>query len=178
MLLQTERLCCRAVRSSDADRLFGIYGDPATNVFNPAGPYTDIYQAMSVLKEWMTHWTEKGFGNWAISLRSEPEKIIGFGGINIRCCAGLLINNLGYRFATETWGKGVATEFSRAAIHYGFNELNLDEISAVVRANHFASLNVLQKSGMVFSKEVQDVENAPPSLLFSLTRDKWRKSVR
>ncbi|MEM6160179.1 GNAT family N-acetyltransferase [Erwinia sp. P6884] len=177
MPLQTERLCCRAVRPSDVETLFTIYGDPATNVFNPAGPYTDSHQAASVLKQWMAHWTERGCGNWAISLHSEPGKIIGFGGISVRRCAGSLINNLGYRFATQAWGKGVATEFSQAAIHYGFNDLRLDDISAVVRPNHFASQNVLLKSGMSFSKEVHDVENAPPSLLFTLTRDEWSKNA-
>ncbi|MCD8672342.1 GNAT family N-acetyltransferase, partial [Klebsiella pneumoniae] len=36
------RLYLRRVNASDIDDLFRIYGDPATNTFNPAGPYPDI----------------------------------------------------------------------------------------------------------------------------------------
>lgn len=36
---QSERLTLRPVTKSDVDDLFRIYGDPATDTFNPAGPY-------------------------------------------------------------------------------------------------------------------------------------------
>ncbi|HGY3899768.1 TPA: GNAT family N-acetyltransferase, partial [Klebsiella aerogenes] len=39
MQLQSTRLYLRPVTKFDLDDLFRIYGDPATNTFNPAGPY-------------------------------------------------------------------------------------------------------------------------------------------
>lgn len=178
MWLETERLYLRAIKADDLDALFSIYGDPATNLFNPAGPYPDINKASAVLAERLAHWEEHGFGIWAISLRTGPEKIIGFGGLSLMHCAGLPINNLGYRFATEAWGKGLATEFSVAAVKYGFTVLKLAEISAVVRAHHLASQKVLLKSGLRYTKEVCDVENAPASLLFTLSAEQWRNNLK
>lgn len=171
--LQSTRLYLRPVTKSDLDDLFRIYGDPATNTFNPAGPYPDIHHAQTVLAHWINHWETHGFGNWAISLKDSSEKIIGFGGLRIRSYADIVINNLGYRFATEAWGKGLATEFSKNSVQYGFCKLNLSEISAVVRANHLASRKVLKKTGFQYIKEIYDVKDAPPSLIFSLKQSEW-----
>lgn len=176
MRVETKRLCLRPVMASDADDLFKIYGDPATNLFNPAGPYPDIHHAKTVLNRWLTHWENNGFGNWAISLRTNPENIIGFGGLSILSYADMSINNLGYRFAEEVWGKGLATEFSECAVRYGFIDIKLTEISAVVRGNHLASQKVLQKTGLKYIRDIDDVKDAPPSLLYSLTRDDWLRN--
>lgn len=170
----TLRLHLRPVMASDAADLFKIYGDPATNTFNPSGPYPDIHHATTVLNRWLGHWEEHGFGNWAISLHESPQRIIGFGGLSILRYADIAINNLGYRFATEAWGKGLATEFCAWAINYGFEDIMLPEISAVVRANHLASRKVLEKTGLKYLRDIDDVKGAAPSLLYSLTRDKWR----
>lgn len=132
MRLTTSRLLLRPVSTLDADNLFRIYGDPATNTFNPAGPYPNIDHARDVLARWLKHWEDYGFGDWAISLKDNSERIIGFGGISIRTYADTPMNNLGYRFSTESWGKGLATELANYAVNYGFNELKLPEISATV----------------------------------------------
>lgn len=174
MPAHSERLTMRPVTASDVEDLFRIYGDPATNTFNPAGPYPDISHAKAVLNRWLTHWEEKAFGLWAISLNETPDKIMGFGGLSVSTYAAITVNNLGYRFATEAWGKGLATEFSRYAVDYGFEQLQLDMISAVVRGDHLASQKVLLKAGLKYVEEIYDVENAPPSRLYSLTLDEWR----
>jgi ribosomal-protein-alanine N-acetyltransferase len=171
--IETHRLRLRPVMAEDVADLYRIYGDPATNTFNPAGPYPDIDYASTVLQRWLAHWHDRGFGNWAISARDAPKKIIGFGGLTIRRYNDVILNNLGYRFATEAWGKGLATDLATSAVRYGFEAIKLTEISAVVRANHLASRKVLEKAGLRFINEIADIENAPPSLLYSLTLSEW-----
>ncbi len=124
-----------------------------------------------VMNRWLDHWQTHSFGNWAISPLTNPEKIIGFGGLGIRNYDDIVINNLGYRLSTEAWGKGLATEFAIYAIKFGFDVIKLTEISAVVRENHLASQKVLQKSGLRYVKEIHDVKDAPPSLLYSISVD-------
>ncbi len=167
------RLFIRPVTPADVDDLFRIYGDPATNTFNPAGPHPDIHHSWDVLSRAISHWESHGFGSWAILLRDHPDRVVGFGGLSIRKFADITINNLGYRFSTDSLGKGLATEFANYAVGYGFNELTLPEISAVVRANHLASQKVLLKAGLRHIRDIHDVENAPASMLFSLKRDEW-----
>lgn len=169
------RLFLRRVTPSDADDLFRIYGDPATNTFNPAGPYSDIHYSRDVLSRSISHWELYGFGSWAISLRDNPDKIIGFGGLSIRRVVDITINNLGYRFFRDCWGNGLATEFANYAVCYGFEEIKLAEISAVVRANHLASQKVLINAGLRHTRDIYDVENAPASMLFTLSQDEWNQ---
>lgn len=177
MQVETNRLCFRPVLASDLAALYNIYGDPATNTYNPAGPYPDIDHAKTVLTRWLTHWDNFGFGNWALTLLEHPENIIGFGGLSIARYEGIVINNLGYRLSTDAWGKGLATEFATGALRYGFESVKLTEISAVVRENHLASRNVLEKAGLRHISHIYDVKDAPPSFLYSLTLDEWmRKS--
>lgn len=176
MRLTTSRLLLRPVSALDAGDLFRIYGDPATNTFNPAGPYPDIDHTHQVLGRWLKHWEDHGFGNWAISLKSNPKRIIGFAGLSISTYADILINNLGYRFSVESWGKGLATEFAVYAVNYGFYELKLPEISAVVRTDHKASQKVLINAGLGHIRDIQDVADAPVSMLFTLTHSEWNES--
>jgi len=83
------------------------------------------------------------------------------------------MNNLGYRFATEVWGQGLATEFSQYSLRYGFEQLQLNEISAVVRPQHQASQKVLIESGLNYSGGINDIVDAEPSLLFRLSHPDW-----
>ncbi|EOY5423361.1 GNAT family N-acetyltransferase [Cronobacter dublinensis] len=174
MFLQTTRLLLRPVTAADVDDLFLIYGDPATNVFNPAGPYPDRRHAEGVMGRWLAHWQANGFGNWRIALKTAPDETIGFGGLSLSRYADVEINNLGYRFATAAWGQGFATEFALRAVRCGFEILELGEISAVVRGNHLASRKVLTNAGLRYVRDIYDVPDAPPSLLYTLTRDDWR----
>ena len=95
--------------------------------------------------------------------------------LTIRSFADITINNLGYRFSPEAWGKGLATEFANYAVCYGFEEVKLAEISAVVRANHLASQKVLINAGLRHTRDINDVENAPASMLFTLSQDEWNQ---
>lgn len=174
MHLQTARLLLRAMRPSDDKDLFSIYGDPATNTFNPAGPYPDLAHAQKVLADRLASFQRYGYDSWAIATQEAPEIIIGFGGLSVRTYGERIVNNLGYRFATHAWGKGFATELSRFAVDYGFGELGLETISASVRRPHQASIRVLEKTGLRFIDETYDVDNAPPSLFYSINHKAWQ----
>ena len=80
------------------------------------------------------------------------------------------MNNLGYRFAPEAWGKGLATEFALAAVEYAFTILKLEEVVGIVRKNHLVSQKVLLKCGLTLLREIDDVTGAEPSLLYHRLR--------
>ncbi len=55
---------------------------------------------------------------------------------------------LGYRLKKKFWGKGYATEVSRALLLLGFEEYKLDSIFAIALKANTASQNVMKKVGM------------------------------
>ncbi|WP_017475553.1 GNAT family N-acetyltransferase [Pseudomonas sp. PAMC 26793] len=168
--ITTQRLMLRPPTVDDAASVFAIYGDPETNRYNPAGPLTDLDQVKAVLDRWLEHWAEHGFGQWAIVTQETPQRVIGFGGITLYHYNEVERINLGYRFAVSAWGQGYATELARAALQFGFVELDQPQVYGVVRPAHTASIKVLEKIGMRPIDELDDVPGQAPSLVFVATR--------
>lgn len=55
---------------------------------------------------------------------------------------------VGWRFIPEAWGHGYATEGAAAALDYGFNVLNLNEIVAFTAEINQRSRRVMERLGM------------------------------
>ncbi|RON57903.1 GNAT family N-acetyltransferase [Pseudomonas frederiksbergensis] len=162
----TARLILRPPQAEDLPRLFAIYGDPATHQFNPAGPLTELHQAETLLDGWLRHWQDHGYGQWAIARREAPEHVIGFGGIALYNYLDVQRLNLGYRFDTAAWGQGFATELGNAALAFAFDALKAEQVFALVRPSHQASIGVLEKIGMQRFGELDDVPGQPQSLVY------------
>ena len=57
---------------------------------------------------------------------------------------------LGYRLLRSAWGKGYATEGSRALIQKGFAELGVRRVVASTMVVNVASRRVMEKAGLRF----------------------------
>lgn len=167
MLIYTQRLVMRPLTAGDLQSLFDIYGDPATNVYNPAGPFAHLEKAAEVLRIWLQHWADHGFGMWAIALKDAPDTVIGFGGLSYRMYGPDERLNLGYRFAVSAWGKGYATELCLEGLRYAFEELGHPDVYAVVRPQNAPSLRVLEKAGMEKTGTLNDVPGQPHSYVYT-----------
>ena len=160
--LHTERLFLRRPVPSDVPVYFAIFGDPATNLYNPNGPLPDVAAAEAAIATRVAHWEERGCGSWAVSLRERPDEVIGFGGLSYKRFQADEHMNLGYRFATSAWGRGIATELARAAVDIGWRVLGLPAIWAMVDVRHQASRKVLEKVGMTpVEREPFEGDHAP-----------------
>jgi RimJ/RimL family protein N-acetyltransferase len=165
----TSRLILDKPVKEDFKRFYEINADPDTNLFNPSGAM-DLETAEKVFSEIVEHWTENGFGTWSIREKENPGFIIGFGGLADRLYGNDTKLNLGYRFDKKYWGKGYATELAQNAIEFGFYELSKNEIFAIVRPKHLASIKVLEKCNMKLFDELNDVPNAEHSLIYKIEK--------
>lgn len=127
--------------------------------------------AAKTFSQWMQHWTDHGFGPWTVREKEIPEFIIGFGGLDYRLYGNDMRLNVGYRFDKKYWGKGYATELAKRAIVFGFTDLNVPEIYAIVRPKHLVSIKVLEKCQMIFAGELQDVANEANSLMYLIRKN-------
>ncbi|MCJ7934149.1 MAG: GNAT family N-acetyltransferase [Chryseobacterium sp.] len=168
-MIATERLILRKPTKEDFERFFEINHDPQTNIHNPSGPMS-FEKAESTFTRMLDHWEKYSFGGWVIVEKDDPENIIGFGGLSYKLYGEEEKLNLGYRFASEAWGKGYATEFTRKAIDFGLNEDNKEEIFAIVRPSNIASVKVLEKAGMIQIGTLNDVPGQPESLVYKIQK--------
>jgi len=93
--------------------------------------------------------------------------------------AGELEPELGYRLHRFAWGRGYASEGSRALVDHGFRELGVQRVTAETMAVNVASRRVMEKAGLhcvrtfhadwpyrIPGDEHGDVE-------YALTREEW-----
>ena len=153
--LETERLLLRRVAASDIQEIRELRGNPETMKFIPRPLVTTDEEAMEHFKM-INEKIENNSGiNWAITLKGNP-KLIGIIGHyriqpeNHRC-------EIGYMILPQYNGQGIVTEAIKAVLEYGFDDLNMHSIEAVIDPENFASERVLIKNGFV--KEAHILEN-------------------
>jgi RimJ/RimL family protein N-acetyltransferase len=111
----------------------------------------------------IAHWTEHGFGRWAVVANGA---LVGFGGVTVsQEFDGL---NLSYHLHPESWGRGYATELVSQTLSFAFTELHADRVIGLVRNANPASRRVLLKCGFVFEREV--MLHGAATNLYAMTR--------
>lgn len=92
---------------------------------------------------------EHGWGMWAVEHQATAT-FIGFVGLyQTRAAVPCLpCVEIGWRLASEHWGKGYATEAARAVLHFGFTTLQLPEIVAFTAVINQRSQAVMERLGM------------------------------
>jgi ribosomal-protein-alanine N-acetyltransferase len=164
------RLILRKPSEQDVAALFDIFADPRTNTFNPSGAYHQRTEANDTMKRWLAHWERHGFGEWAVVLKLAPAEVIGFGGLSYSMFGKHEKVNLGYKFSTQVWGQGIASEFAETAVHAGFRILHLQEILATVDEKHLASRRVLEKVGLRQIDRIKAPRGVPVNLIYEIRR--------
>ncbi len=148
----TDRLVLRRIVPEDRLAIFQLDNDPEVMRFINGGlevPMTFIDD--NIMPLFLDdHGASPCFGFWAVLTRIE-EEFCGW------CCLrphGALENPLeasvGYRFSKDSWGKGYATEASRALIELGFSEPRLKRIVATTYGENVTSIRVMEKLGFSF----------------------------
>lgn len=136
----------REFTAEDAQGFYEMNLDPEVIQYTGDVPFNSVKEAQSFIAGY-SHYKQYGFGRWAVCLKPTMH-FIGFCGLKFH--PEPKITEVGYRLKKELWGKGIATEATKAAITYGFNTLGLQTIHAHVDAQNLASARVLQKCGMHF----------------------------
>jgi len=88
-----------------------------------------------------------GFGFWA-AIEKATGDFLGWFHFRPPEGAGPEVAELGYRLRKSAWGKGYATEASRALIRKGFTELGVQRVVASTYQDNLASRRVMEKAGL------------------------------
>lgn len=151
---ETERLILRELLPTDRNGLFFVDSNPDVNIYLGNNPVKTIEQTDDIITFIRKQYVDNGIGRWAM-IEKSTNYFIGWTGLKL---IRELTNNridyydLGYRLNKSYWGKGFATEAAKAALMYGFNTLNLNEIYAIVDSKNIASSNVIEKVGLKYKE--------------------------
>ena len=146
-MIETERLILRPWRDADREPFARITADPRVMEFFPAVLTRE--QSDALIDRCDAHYREHGFTFFAAELRATGE-LIGFIGLARTPMPHFApLVEIGWRLGFEHWNRGLATEGARAALQYGFEQLNLPEIVAFTATANVRSRRVMEKLGMM-----------------------------
>ncbi|MDP6657675.1 MAG: GNAT family N-acetyltransferase [Nitrospinaceae bacterium] len=128
--LKTKNLLLRRMHISDANTLYNVLSDEAVTEFYDDDAFTDVAQAIDQIEAWERGYNNRGCIRWGITSKDDGFIIgscgyYGFHTWNLRA-------SIGYELKSSHWRRGIMTEALRAMIDFGFGELELNRIEAVV----------------------------------------------
>ena len=155
-LLETERLILRELTFDDAPFILTLLNEPSfiryindKNVRN----LEDARQYM--LNGPMASYARNGFGLYLVELK-DPGVPIGICGLLKR--EDLPEADIGFAFLPDYWGKGFAFESASAVMNDARERLGLKRVLAIVSPDNDASIKLLEKLGMTFERDKDDVK--------------------
>lgn len=182
--LDTERLILRRFTAGDADLLIELDGDPAVMRYLTGGEPT----APQDIRERDLPGILAGYERWGgdFGVFAAQDKVSGafVGWFLLRPERNGPLDEveLGYRLRRAQWGKGYATEGSKALLGKAFAELGVRLVWAETMSRNEGSRKVMGKAGMTMTGTL----DTPPDMLmvegsehggvrYEITREQWEQ---
>lgn len=179
ILLETDRLRLRRFTEADADALIELDSDPAVMRYltggRPTPPEVVRGEVLPRLLGGYDH--HPGLGCWAAVDRADG-RFLGWFLLRAPADGDGTEAELGYRLRRVAWGRGLATEGSRALLRYAFDHLGLRRVWAQTMAVNAASRRVMEKVGLRYVRTFHpDWDPIPGAehgeVEYELLREEW-----
>jgi RimJ/RimL family protein N-acetyltransferase len=178
--LETDRLLLRRVTANDADLLADLDSDPEVMRYITGGRATPRDE---IEREYLPAWLEyyeryEGYG-FFIAHERATGAFVGWFQLRPRRDGPEDEVELGYRLRRSVWGKGYATEGSRALVDKAFRELGARRVYAETMTVNAGSRRVMEKVGLRYVRTFHqewpyEIEGtAAGDVEYALTRDEW-----
>lgn len=146
--LRGRRIVLRGWRQADLAPFARLNADPLVMAHLPArlgAAESNTLVHMRIVPEF----TERGFGLWALEIPGVAP-FAGFVGLHVPTFAADFSPcvEIGWRLASDYWGRGYATEAARVALRFGFETIRLDEIVSFTAVMNLRSIAVMERLGM------------------------------
>lgn len=154
-VLESERLLFRAIKETDVHEIFALRSNPKLMQYIPRPLVTSVEEANEHIKMIQDKIDANEGINWAMTEKGNDKLIslIGF----YRIQNEHYRSEIGYMLLPEYQNKGYITEAIQTLLDFGFTQMGLHTVEAIIDPENIASEKVLLKNG--FLKEAHFVEN-------------------
>jgi [ribosomal protein S5]-alanine N-acetyltransferase len=149
--IETERTILRRLTIDDAEDFFTLNQDPQVLKYTGDDPFLNIQASKDFLVAY-DHYEKYGVGRLAV-IEKSSSKFIGWCGLKYSPKEDEY--DIGFRFFRAYWNQGFATETAKKCLDYGFKDLKILRIVGRAMIGNEASIRVLEKLGMTFSKRFE-----------------------
>jgi RimJ/RimL family protein N-acetyltransferase len=161
-MIHTAHLLLRPMTMDDLDDFVALHAEPEVERFMlPLGRE----QAIERLRFDERQWAERGHGLLAIHERAGSQFV---GRVSLRYWPQFDETELGWVLHRSAWGHGFATEAAGACAAWGFANLDVLYLTAMIRPDNARSIRVAVRLGMAELR--RDLLWSEPVLVYSLRR--------
>ena len=164
IVIETERLYLKEFSLADAESMFALNLEPEVLKYTGDSAFISVEEARDFIENYKQYQLY-GFGRWSAFIKDNGEYI---GWCGLKYSEDKNECDVGFRFFKKHWKKGFATESAIACVNFGFEKLQIDKIVGRAMSANFASVKVLEKIGMKFTKEFDF--DGEPGVIYEIDR--------
>lgn len=178
--LETGRLILRPYVPEDAGDMFENWAsDPEVTKFLTWPTHTGADVSKMVVEDWISHYAENDFCNWAIEWK-ETGRVIGNISV-VKSDEATGSAEVGYALGRAFWGRGIMPEALREVIRYLFEDAGADRVAACHDVNNPKSGRVMDKAGMtregVLRRSAKNNQGICDAAWHSILRSEWEEAA-
>jgi RimJ/RimL family protein N-acetyltransferase len=165
-ILETERLTLRGHRLDDFAACAAMWADPVVTRHFGGHSFTEEESWTRFLR-YAGHWLLLGFGYWVVEEKASGKFIgeIGFADYKRNMDPPLIgTPEIGWVLASESHGKGYATEAVRTAVAWGDDRFGPIQTACIIHPENLASIRVAEKCG--YRESQRATYKGQPAMLF------------
>jgi [ribosomal protein S5]-alanine N-acetyltransferase len=146
-VIETNRLVLRQVTKDDAEDILKYLSDK--NVMEHYGmePFKSLDDALDEIYWYQSIFEKKTGIRWGITLKGQERVIGSCGFLNI--VPQHYRSEIGFELSKDFWGQGIASEAVEVVIKYGFEQLNLQRIQALIEPPNISSQKLVERMGFI-----------------------------
>jgi len=146
-ILETDRLILRQVTKADASNLLNYLSNKDVMKHIGLESFKSIDDAWNEISWYQSIFEKKTGIRWGITLKGQEEVIGSCGFLNL--ASQHYRSEIGIELSKEHWGKGIASEAFEAVIKYGFEQMNLHRIEALIEPPNLSSQRLAERQGFI-----------------------------
>jgi|SRR5581483_4158679 len=174
--LATERLQLREIRLDDAEAIFATFSDEQVMEFYGHEPHHTLSDTQELIARIQANYTRRSSIHWGITQKGEG-RVIGSCSFHhfrseFRCA------EIGYELNRAFWRQGLMFEATSAILTYGFSEMGLQRVEAIIDDLNARSKGLLLKLGFTYEGNLRQRyffrSRFEDEHYFGLLRHEWR----
>lgn len=149
-ILETKNCILRPVLIEDANDMFEYYSKPEVVKFLPIKKHKTINDTKRFIRLFfLQNYNSGRIGHYAVVYKEDNKVIgnIGFNNIQLSSSEG----EIGICINPSYWGKNLSTELCIKILEFGFVELKLDKIIAIIYEDNKYSKKPIEKLGFTYT---------------------------
>ena len=171
-VVTTPRLLLGTYRRDDLPAFAALNADPL--VYEQLGGEPLSPEHSNGIAEWAEECFEKDALGLLAVRRRDDGQFLGMCGLHHQESFPDDVE-IAWRFASQHWGHGYATEAARGWLGYGFTRLRLPRIISVTDLDNARSIALMKRLGMSFVENTEIVDDGMTfdGVLYAMTSDQW-----